>query len=412
MIRPTGSFAIDDTACSCFSLRLLRAVVDDANSGVMIVDADRRVRYANKWLVERWRPSSAGIIGRFVRDLVQTARRSRLFLAIDGALDNRHSSYLTHYLNRGLLPLKAPGRSDDGDYLSQNLSIRPLVDREEGESLCLLEVQDVTAEVERERKLRRKAADLSQARDELQNLTRAVTNDLRVPMHMMTLLPIWIEEELQESGIILPATVSDYLIELKVHCHRLDLLFSDLVDYSSIDRSDQETERIDLQALYRHIIQSVAPRPEISFEQRGDFPAVMAVRSELELVMRHLLLNAIEHHDDRSPHIAVRAVRDGNDCAISIIDDGPGIPANMQNAVFELFRSLRPHGQVAGTGIGLTMVRKTVESWGSRVDLVSPVENGRGASFGFRVPLAATRSGDHVETSISATTFPKESTVS
>ncbi|MEZ5824127.1 MAG: HAMP domain-containing sensor histidine kinase [Geminicoccaceae bacterium] len=406
---PVLPSVIDNSADGGLSFCLLKTIVDGSNSGIMIVDKERRVRYANNWLIERWHPRGSDIIDRPVSDVVRTARRSRLFHAIDGALENQHSSYLTHYLNRGLLPLTAPGSADDADYVSQNVAIRPLAVHG-GARLCLLEIQDVSAEVERERKLRRKAADLAQARDELQNLTRAVTNDLRVPMHMMTVLPVWIEEELMESGMSVPPIVTDYLVELKVHCNRLDLLFSDLVDYSSIDRNDQEPEIIDLHQLYRYIIQTVAPRPEISFEQRGDFPAVRAVRAELELVLRHLISNAIEHHDDQCPHIAVSAQSDGNRCRISVADDGPGIPANMHNAVFELFRSLRPLGQVAGTGIGLTMVRKTIESWGSRVELESPLEGGRGARFAFTVPLAA--AAGHEDAAKSATRLPKESTAS
>jgi signal transduction histidine kinase len=70
--------------------------------------------------------------------------------------------------------------------------------------------------------------------------------------------------------------------------------------------------------------------------------------------------------------------------AFSVEDDGPGVPAQYHDKVFEMFRTLKPRDQVEGSGMGLAMVRKNVEIFGGTVTLHS--SQGCGAKFQFTWP--------------------------
>jgi signal transduction histidine kinase len=74
----------------------------------------------------------------------------------------------------------------------------------------------------------------------------------------------------------------------------------------------------------------------------------------------------------------------GNFVEFTITDDGPGIAEQYQTRIFEIFQTLKPRDQVEGSGIGLAIVKKIVESQGGAITVESA--EGRGASFRFTWP--------------------------
>lgn len=67
-----------------------------------------------------------------------------------------------------------------------------------------------------------------------------------------------------------------------------------------------------------------------------------------------------------------------------VADDGPGIPQRFQSRVFRLFTTLRPRDDIEGSGMGLAMVKKLVETFGGHISLES--EEGQGCRFRFTWP--------------------------
>ena len=109
-----------------------------------------------------------------------------------------------------------------------------------------------------------------------------------------------------------------------------------------------------------------------------------AERVPLETVLRNLINNAIKHHDRRDGHVQI-AVQDlGEFFEFSISDDGPGIAPEYHERIFQLFQTLKPRDQVEGSGMGLAIVKKIVESRNGRITVTS--EPGQGATFTFTWP--------------------------
>ena len=77
---------------------------------------------------------------------------------------------------------------------------------------------------------------------------------------------------------------------------------------------------------------------------------------------------------------------------ISVIDRGPGIPANKQEAIFEKFVRLERdmHGSVRGSGLGLFITRQLVEAMNGRITIESSGVEGEGAAFSFTLPIEET----------------------
>jgi signal transduction histidine kinase len=115
-------------------------------------------------------------------------------------------------------------------------------------------------------------------------------------------------------------------------------------------------------------------------------PTFQTPRVPLEQVIRNLVSNAIKHHDRDDGAIEVFSRESGNFYEFAVSDDGPGIPPEFHDRVFQIFQTLKSRDEVEGSGMGLALVKKTVEAHGGNVTLES--SGGRGTTFRFTWPKA------------------------
>jgi signal transduction histidine kinase len=100
----------------------------------------------------------------------------------------------------------------------------------------------------------------------------------------------------------------------------------------------------------------------------GGLPMVEASVAELNQVWMHLVDNAIDAVGE-SGHISIEARRDQNKVVVGVIDDGPGIPEDLQERVFEPFFTTKDVGE--GRGLGLDIVQNVVRDHRGTVHLAS-----------------------------------------
>ena len=94
-------------------------------------------------------------------------------------------------------------------------------------------------------------------------------------------------------------------------------------------------------------------------------------RTPLEIVLRNLISNAIKHHDKTSGHIQISCTQANNMHHICVQDDGPGIPSELFDKALEMFQTLRPRDKVEGSGMGLSLSKKTIEHYGGTLTIES-----------------------------------------
>lgn len=96
-------------------------------------------------------------------------------------------------------------------------------------------------------------------------------------------------------------------------------------------------------------------------------PVVWANAPRLQLVLQHLLANALKFHNTLPPHVHVSAGYRENEWRFRIHDNGIGIEPPYVERVFEMFERLHPQAAYLGTGMGLTLCRKIVAQHGGRI---------------------------------------------
>jgi signal transduction histidine kinase len=110
---------------------------------------------------------------------------------------------------------------------------------------------------------------------------------------------------------------------------------------------------------------------------------VPGARDELHRLVLNLIENAVRHTPPGT-HIHASLTRDNGDATLVVEDDGPGIPPELGEHVFERFVRSGRDG-AAGSGLGLSIVRAVAQSHGGSVTL-EPSTSGRGARFVVRLP--------------------------
>jgi signal transduction histidine kinase len=113
-------------------------------------------------------------------------------------------------------------------------------------------------------------------------------------------------------------------------------------------------------------------------------PHVLADRVQLQQVLMNLMLNAIEAMKDSGGALTISSeVNSEGQLTVSVSDTGVGLPAESAELIFNPFHTTKPQG----TGMGLTITRSIVESYGGIVWFTA--NQGPGATFHFTLPGGA-----------------------
>jgi signal transduction histidine kinase len=167
----------------------------------------------------------------------------------------------------------------------------------------------------------------------------------------------------------------------------LNDLMSDLIDVADIDTGKRETklERISpLQALNetRDRYCDEAKRKHIRMEVKGyaDLATVSADRHALRSILDNLLANALRYTPDEG-EVLLAAEEIKNFVQFSVRDTGRGIEADRLSAIFDRFNPFSEKG----SGLGLALVRRLVESLGGQIAVESRL--GHGSTFRFTLPV-------------------------
>ena len=254
---------------------------------------------------------------------------------------------------------------------------------------------DISNQVKTEQDLKHYTKQLEKRNEELDSFAHAASHDLRAPVRTIRYLVDWIESDCQET---LTETSLGHFSNLKTRLNRMDRLLVDLLAYSRIGRCDLQREEIDCRKVIQEICDDEIDSKLFEFEISEFMPAFETSATPLKQVLRNLISNAIKHHPKTAKHrrdntlpdtpgkITVSCAPDDRFFKFAVSDDGNGIPEKYHEKIFEFFQTLQSRDEVEGSGLGLSMVRKAIESQGGEISVSSA--EGCGTTFTFTWPKA------------------------
>ena len=213
------------------------------------------------------------------------------------------------------------------------------------------------------------------------DLVSTVAHELRSPLTSVkgftaTLLAKWERFTDEQKRLMLETVNAD--------ADRVTRLISELLDVSRIDSGRLELRRqvVDVPERARKAIagQIAAGQPEQRFCVDGppDLPEIWADPDKLDQILGNLIENAVRHGGGT---ITIEVVPAGDGVAVTVADEGPGIPPE---ALPRLFTKFWRSGRRGGTGLGLYITKGLVEAHGGRIEAATAP--GGGARFRFTLP--------------------------
>ena len=185
-----------------------------------------------------------------------------------------------------------------------------------------------------------------------------------------------------------------YLQRLAANASFMEQLISDLLALSRTGRRAQKPERIDTEGLVREVLvqcQELILQGRVSVQVRSPIPDAVFDPTQLRQVFMNLVTNGVKFiGQPDAPCIEIGGRRGEGYVEYFVKDNGIGIEPRYHELVFGIFQRLR-EVEVEGTGVGLAIVKKIIDSARGKIWIES--EKGKGATFFFRIPAQQSFAG-------------------
>lgn len=311
------------------------------------------------------------------QELLAPEERDRLRQVIQSSIDSGNPYQVDHRVIRA-----------DGTDAWVHSRARVLLDEFGAARRVTGITMDVTERVRIEQELRgeieveREIANRLRAVDELKtNILSAVSHELRTPLTAVHGFAIVLQDRMEQFEPAKRQEIVDHLVD---QAERLAQLFADLLDIDRLRRGVVEAQRtqVDVPELVLGIVNQRERRDRIVVDLApGTFPLDAP---KMERIIENLVVNA-EKYAGFEPLIRVSSSFTEDGLELVVEDDGPGVPEQQRELVFEPFnRGDAELGYAPGTGIGLSLVRQFATLHGGRAWVEASASGG--ARFVVEIP--------------------------
>jgi PAS domain S-box-containing protein len=237
---------------------------------------------------------------------------------------------------------------------------------------------------ERTFELEESSRELSRSNENLEQFAYVASHDLQEPLRIMASYSQLLERRYKGR---LDGDADEFIDFIVDAAARMQKLITDLLAYSRAGHGSMNKVEVDCNEIMRRLVAGMAHTIEsadgnVTFDR---LPSIMTHESGLMQLFQNLLGNALKFRGEQPPCIHVSARQAGGEWVFSVRDNGIGIEPQYSQRIFMIFQRLHARSKYPGTGIGLSICKKIVESLGGRIWVES--EPGQGSTFYFTVPI-------------------------
>ncbi|MEJ2718785.1 MAG: PAS domain S-box protein [Deltaproteobacteria bacterium] len=401
-----------------------RALIENAQEGIWAVDTEGRTTFVNPRMAEILGYAPEEMLGQPVFTFLAEEARARAGGYLERRRQGLRDQADLQFLRKDGTPVYAaiigsPIIDDEGQFAGALACVSDITDRKcaeealqaahdqlekrvEERTTALVraneklyrevierkmaeeEIKQLTEELEE--RVRERTADLEAANRELESFTYSVSHDLRAPLRSITGFS---EIIARRHRTHLNEESRHYLENIIKASHHMDRLIDNLLAYSRVGFRAKRRQEIPLRSVLAQVLEDLSDRisqanAEISIPKK--LPVVSGDRTVLFQIFANLIDNALAYRRPKvRPKVAISYEKEGDHVVVRVADNGIGIPSECHQKIFNLFQRLHGEDEYPGTGIGLAIVKRSVESLRGRIWLESTV--GKGATFCVQLPV-------------------------
>ncbi len=353
----------------------LKAVVDTAVDGVVLIDSRGIVRMFNPACEQLFGYGQDDVVGQNVKMLMPAP------------FHNEHDDYLENYQRSGERKIigigrEVEGRRQDGTTFPIELSVGEA--RHKNEPLFVGIIRDVTkrrqADEQRDLMMKR----LTEADIERGHFAHVAAHDLGQSVRMVSsfcgLLSANYSDSLDERG-------REYIALMGSAAGTMRALLDDLVEHGRLDFEKENESWFDTNKSLEVVLENLSEAIEGSHAvvTHGELPTICATPIRFARLLQNLIGNAIKYvASGVAPRVHVSAKTMPDEWIFNVADNGIGINPMYHSRIFEPFKRLHTASQYAGTGMGLAICKKIVQGFGGRLSVESSLSQGSTFVFSIR----------------------------
>ncbi len=241
---------------------------------------------------------------------------------------------------------------------------------------------DITERRQAEEERQRTLDELSRSNAELTRFSYVCSHDMKEPVRTLTSM---VDLLLDEDSPVDEEERRDLLRRIGSNTKRLGGIIESLLAFSRVD-GQATIEEVDLHDVVAEVRESL----ELAIEEASatidvePLPTIKGARVHFRQLFQNLIGNALKFGESGDCRIAISSRDDGDDWLITVSDNGPGVPEDERDAIFELFQRLHRVDDVAGNGLGLSICRKIVDQYGGAIHCAEGALGG--AAMTIRLP--------------------------
>lgn len=231
--------------------------------------------------------------------------------------------------------------------------------------------------------LQKQTKELAMSNAELEQFAYVASHDLQEPLRMITGFLTQLERKYKD---VLDEKGKRYIDFAVDGAKRMRHIILDLLEFSRVGRTDDKLEKVDLSELVSEIeillMNQIEEKSAVI--HKTNLPVIGSYKTQLRQVLLNLIGNALKYiKAGIPPVIEITAKEFPDHWKMAVADNGIGIDAEYFEKIFIIFQRLHHKDEFPGTGMGLAITKKIVESLGGKI-WVESVE-GKGSTFYFTV---------------------------
>ncbi|MFN8286965.1 MAG: ATP-binding protein [Chitinophagales bacterium] len=228
---------------------------------------------------------------------------------------------------------------------------------------------------------------LERSNNELKQFAHVASHDLREPLRMISSYMGLLKKSINGS---ITAQQEEFISFALDGAKRMEQLIVDLLRLAKVD-ANPRMEKVKIQS----VVDEVKLNLEMLLKDKNaliissDLPEIIADRTMMLQLFQNIIGNGIKYNQNAQPTVKVKCAYRASELEISISDNGIGIPEQFRERVFEIFKRLHTSQEYSGSGIGLAICRKIVETMNGKISIDENTQGGTVFRITFPITVIA-----------------------